>query len=155
MPYLATYENVHVTERHQMCEEAGQCWPFSLLPPQLSDKVHNPSQSKTLRSLSLLLNHPTPSSGCHTQPANPYFPGCADAAWLTLPLYGLKHLCSKQGSPDMQPWTGSKLQSISFCFMGMYFYSEPIWQCPDGLAKTYSPKGIQAHSCGHNACEIA
>lgn len=52
----------------------------------------------------------------------------------------------KQGSPDMEPWTESKLQFINFCFMGMYFYSEPIWPCPDGLAKRHITQKEFKHS---------
>lgn len=128
-----------------MCEEAGQCWLFpSLLPSsQITLSTTLPSAPKAKYSGHCPCSSTTPLPTLVPTPINPYFAGCADAAWLTLTLYGLKQVCSKQGSPDMQPWIGSKLLFISFCFMGMYFYS--IWPCPDGLAKTHIAQKESKH----------
>jgi len=57
--------------------------------------------------------------------------------WLILTQYSLKQACSKQGSPDMQPWTGDKLLFISRLYGHVFCYSEPVWQCPGGIAKAH------------------
>lgn len=99
---------------------------FAVPPPPPSSQITLPttlcSQSKTRGSL-FLLPYATPLPPLVSVPNLPTLI-LLDAqmqVWLILTPYTPKQACSKQGSPDMQPWTGGKLLFVSLYFMAMYF----------------------------------
>lgn len=160
MTLSATYKKVHVSERHQVCEKSGQC-SASPLPPPPSSQITLPTtlppfpKQNPCVTIPTPLHRTTPTAGFPAWPTNPHFAGCTDAR-----LANSYTICSETGvQQTREPWHAALDRRQVTIYKSLlcgyvFFYSEPVWQYPDGVAKTHIAQKIQIPSCGHNACKL-